>query len=54
MAPLYQLGDDSAFERCLADTLKEEGPDAANLAAASIDSCGLSCGLVSALQQAAS
>jgi lysozyme family protein len=29
--PLYQLGDDPAFERCLPDTLKEEGPDAANL-----------------------
>lgn len=28
--PLYQLGDDPAFERCLPDTLKEEGPDAAN------------------------
>lgn len=31
MTPLYQLGDDLAFERCLPDTLKEEGPDAANL-----------------------
>lgn len=26
MIPLYQLGDDPAFERCLPDTLKEEGP----------------------------
>lgn len=25
MTPLYQLGDDLAFERCLPDTLKEEG-----------------------------
>lgn len=25
MTPLYQLGDDPAFERCLPDTLKEEG-----------------------------
>jgi lysozyme family protein len=31
VTPLYQLGDDPAFERCLPDTLKEEGPDAANL-----------------------
>lgn len=31
MTALYQLGDDPAFERCLPDTLKEEGPDAANL-----------------------
>jgi hypothetical protein len=30
-APLYALGDDPAFERCLPDTLKEDGPDAANL-----------------------
>lgn len=25
MTPLYQLGDDAAFERCLPSTLKEEG-----------------------------
>jgi lysozyme family protein len=28
---LYQLGDDAAFERCLPDTLKEEGPVANDL-----------------------
>ena len=32
MAALYQLGDDVAFERCLPDTLKEEGPVPNNLA----------------------
>jgi hypothetical protein len=31
MTVLYQLGDDPSFDRCLPDTLKEEGPDAANL-----------------------
>jgi lysozyme family protein len=31
VTPLYQLGDDLAFERCLPDTLKEEGPVPTNL-----------------------